>query len=93
MSTATVEDRLDRIEGLLRSLVDRERVRDWYTTEEFGRSVGLSEFTVREYCRHGRIRAEKRGSGRGKHLAWVIGHDEMTRYRRDGLLPIHRVTG
>ena len=38
-------------------------------------------------ARHGRIRAEKRQSGRGKHCDWVIAHDELLRYRREGLLP------
>ena len=58
-----------------------------YTTEEFAALVGKAEFTTREWCRHGRIRAEKRQSGRGKHCAWVIAHDELLRYRREGLLP------
>ena len=52
-----------------------------------------AEFTTREWCRHGRIRAEKRHSGRGKHCDWVIAHDEMLRYRREGLLPNRRGQG
>ena len=39
--------RLDRIEGMLAVLVERQTVRDWYGTEEFARLVGKAEFTVR----------------------------------------------
>ena len=44
-----------------------------------------------EYCRLGRNRAEKKkASGRGKHASWVISHDELLRFQRDGLLPDRR---
>ncbi|MFO0847302.1 MAG: helix-turn-helix domain-containing protein [Gemmataceae bacterium] len=83
----SIEARLERMESLLAALVEREMVKDWYTTAEFARLVGKAEFTVREWCRHGRVRAEKRLSGRGAHPAWVVSHDELLRYRREGLLP------
>jgi hypothetical protein len=81
-----VIQRLDRIELVLTALVEREAVKDWYSIDEFARLVGKADFTVREWCRLGRIRAEKKSSGRGKHAAWVVSHDELLRYRRDGLL-------
>ena len=84
----TVEERLEKIESLLTALVEREQVREWYTTEEFARAVGKAEFTIREYCRLGRLKAEKRQSGRGAHPQWVISHAELERYRRHGLLPL-----
>jgi hypothetical protein len=77
-------ERLDRIEKLLR---DQKTVKEWYTTEEFAELVGKAEFTCREWARLGRIHAQKRRSGRGKHFAWVISHEELLRYQRDGLLP------
>jgi hypothetical protein len=79
--------RLDRIESLLSALVERETIKDHYATDEFARLVGKAEFTVREWCRLGRVRAEKRLSGRGAFSSWVIGHQELLRYRREGLLP------
>jgi len=82
-----LKERLDKIESLLTILVERQTVKDWYSTEEFARLVGKAEFTVREWCRHGRIKAEKRNSGRGAFPAWVISHQELLRYQREGLLP------
>ena len=81
-------ERLDRMEAALRLLVERQRVKDWYTTDEAAKIVGKAEFTVREWCRLGRIHAEKRRSGRGAFPAWVISHQELTRYQREGLLPV-----
>jgi hypothetical protein len=83
----TVLQRLERIEAALAALLDRETQKAWYTTEEFARLVHKAEFTVREWCRLGRVKAEKRGSGRGKFHAWVVSHEELLRYRRAGLLP------
>ena len=83
----TLDDRLERIERLLSSLLDREAVRSWYSVDEFARVVGRSVFTCREWCRLGRVAAQKRPSGRGSHASWVIPHSELQRYQRDGLLP------
>jgi hypothetical protein len=85
-----LRERLDRIESMLAVLVERQTVREWYTTEQVARLVGKAEFTVREWCRHGRLRAEKRVSGRGAYPAWVISHAELLRYQREGLLPAQR---
>jgi hypothetical protein len=86
----TLEQRLEKIEAMLVALVERQQVRDWYTTQEFAQAIGKAEFTVREYCRLGRLHAEKRQSGRGAYPQWVISNDELSRYRRDGLRPIRR---
>lgn len=84
----TLEERLENIEAMLATLVERQLVREWYSTREFARLVGKAEFTIREYCRLGRLRAEKRQSGRGASLGWVISNAELERYRRHGLLPV-----
>jgi hypothetical protein len=86
----TIEQWLEKIEGLLMVLIERQTVRDWYTTDQFAKLVGKAEFTVREWCRLGRVHAEKRKSGRGAFPAWVISHEELLRYQREGLLPARK---
>ena len=71
---------------MLTALVERQQARDWYTVAEFARAVGKTDFTIREYCRLRRLNASKRHSGRGAHAAWVISHEELQRYQREGLL-------
>jgi hypothetical protein len=78
--------RLERLEAMLTTLVERQQVREWYSVEEFARIVGRAEFTCREWCRHGRIKAEKKDSGRGAYASWVISHAELLRFQREGLL-------
>jgi len=85
-----LDERLSRIEQMLAVLVERQTVREWYTTEEAARLLGKAEFTIREWCRLGRIRAEKRKSGRGAFASWVVSHDELLRYQREGLLSDRR---
>lgn len=82
-----IEDRLDRIEAMIAVLVERQAAKEFYTPEEFARLVGREAFTCREYCRLGRIRAQKKASGRGKHPGWVIPLAELIRFQREGLLP------
>jgi Helix-turn-helix domain len=86
--------RLDRLElcvGEVRDLLVAQRdVKDWYTTAEIAKILGKAEFTVREYCRLGRVRAEKRPCGRGKSQEWIISHDELTRLLNEGLLPLRK---
>jgi hypothetical protein len=82
--------RLERMEAMLDVLVERQLARKWYSTEEFAQAVGKAEFTIREYCRQGRLRAEKRQSGRGAHRQWALSHAELERYRRYGLFPIRK---
>jgi transposase len=87
---ALLLERLDRIEEKLTALMERQAVKDWYSTDEVAKALGKAEFTVREWCRLGRVRGEKKGSGRGKYQSWVVSHDELLRIRREGLLPAQR---
>jgi hypothetical protein len=86
--------RLDQLDAKLDELADlliRQRtVKDFFPIAEMAEITGRAEFTVREYCRLGRVRGEKLACGRGKHQAWVISHEELTRYRNEGLLPPRR---
>jgi hypothetical protein len=84
-------DRLDQKVGQLLDLLVRQRtIKDFYTTAEVAEIVGKAEFTVREYCRLGRIRGQKRACGRGKHPAWIISHAELVRFQNEGLLPLRK---
>lgn len=89
----TIDERLENIEAMLLVLLDRHVVKDWYSIDEFARVVGRAEFTCREWCRRGRVRGEKRLSGRGAFTAWVISHEELQRYQREGLLSCQRPAG
>jgi hypothetical protein len=86
----TLLARLDRIETALAAILTQKAVREWYTTDEAAAVLGKAEFTVREWCRNGRVNAKKKGSGRGKHQGWAIAHEELQRIQREGLLPIRR---
>jgi DNA-directed RNA polymerase specialized sigma24 family protein len=88
-----LDDRLRSIDEKLTQIINAQAVRDFYTTAQAAAIIGMSEFTVREHCRHGRLRAQKRKSGRGAHPAWVISHEEIQRYQRDGLLPLPTANG
>jgi hypothetical protein len=89
----SLEERLDKIEKLLLVLVERQQVREYYSVEEFARIVGRAEFTCREWCRRGRINAEKKDSGRGAYSSWTISHAELLRFQREGLLPVGGTKG
>ena len=80
-------DRLQRIESAVTELADQRMVKEWYTTDEIAALLGRRLFTGREWCRLGRIHAEKRETGRGNTLEWSVSHDELERIRNDGLLP------
>ena len=86
-TTDELLDRLSRIETLLASLVEQRIVKEWYSTAEVATLLGKAEFTVREWCRLGRVQADKKKCGRGKASEWIISHTELTRVRNQGLLP------
>jgi len=84
----TTEERLENIERLLAQLVTKTMVKSWYSVDEFALLVGRSSFTCREWCRLGRIHAEKTMTQTGSATAWSVSHEEYLRYQREGLLPL-----
>ena len=82
-----IDERLDRIEALLTAIVSREQTKDWYATVEVAKLLDRAEYTVREWCRQGRITARKKPCGRGKGGEWLVSHEEVMRLRSEGLLP------
>jgi hypothetical protein len=77
-------DRLDRMEAALQLLVGRQQVKEWYTTAEVAEILKRAEYTIREYCRLGRVQAAKKPCGRGKGGEWLISHAELERLRNVG---------
>ncbi len=79
--------RLTRLEERLQELLDEKKQKDFYSTQEVAQQLEKAEFTVREWCRLGRIRATKRATGRGRSQEWMVSHEELNRIRNEGLLP------
>jgi transposase len=82
--------RLDRIESALTELLLQRTAKEWYSTAEVAEILERSDYTVREWCRQGRIRAKKKLCGRGKGGEWLVSHNEVTRLKNEGLLPLER---
>ncbi len=80
-------ERLDKIEAALAVLVEQRQVQDWYDTATAAGILRKSAYSVREWCRLGRVRAEKRPCGRGLSKEWMISHEELMRIKPEGLLP------
>ena len=79
-------ERLERIETLLQSLLKERTIKEWYTTAEVAKLLSKAEFTAREWCRLGRVRAQKKKCGRGVASEWIISHEELVRVQNQGLL-------
>jgi transposase len=62
-----------------------------YSVEEAAAMLGKGAYTVREWCRHGRINATKRAERRGGAELWSVSASEIARYRNEGLLPFATV--
>jgi len=62
--------------------------RESYSVQEAAELLQKNEYTIREWCRLGRINASKREERRGGSAIWSISADEVTRYRNEGLLPV-----
>ena len=78
---------MDEIRNLL---ANRPRAKEWYSTQETAEILKKRPYTVRNWCRLGRVRAEKIEAGRGVDGEWRISHEELTRIQNEGLLPIFR---
>jgi hypothetical protein len=61
--------------------------RNGYTVEEVAALLGKTPYTVREWCRWGRVHATKRAERRGGAELWSIAADEVARVKDEGLLP------
>lgn len=82
----TLAIRLERIEESLRLLLKERVGQQFYSTSDAAKILGKAEFTVREWCRNRRVRAQKRRCGRGRSTEWMISRDELDRIQSEGLL-------
>ena len=82
-----VIERLEKIEYALERILDQRTVKEYYSTADVAQILGKAEFTVREWCRLGRVHAEKKKSGRGVAGEWIVSHAELIRIKNEGLLP------
>jgi len=57
-------------------------VKELYTVAEVAEILGKAQYTIREYCRKGQIKAQKTRNGRG----WLICYEELQRIRNYGAL-------
>ena len=86
MEEQLLMSKLQWIEDALRMLLQNRIVQKFYSTADAAKMFGKAEFTVREWCRNHRIRAEKREGGRGQSKEWMISHEEIERIQSEGLL-------
>lgn len=80
------------IRSLLLKLLERleqpRETREAYSVEEVAKLLGKTSWTVRQWCRLGRINATKKHERRGGAKLWSIAADEVQRIKDRGLLPI-----
>lgn len=61
--------------------------KEHFTVKEAAAELGKTAYTVREWCRFGRIKAEVLQGPVKRDDKFLIHRDEISRYRRDGLRP------
>lgn len=88
-------EQLNRIESMLVQMLSSSMPIDqqYYATSDVAKLLGKAEWTVREWCRLGRVHCQKRESGRGSSKEWMISHEELCRIKSEGLLPWNIKTG
>lgn len=58
-----------------------------FSVIEAAKLLRRKPFTVREWCRQGRIRCHRAESGRGPYTEWRIPMESIRAYQANGLLP------
>lgn len=82
-----LSEQIARLTAMLEDMRDRKPTKEFYGVAEVAEIVGRSPYQIREWCKSGRIKAQKRACGHGPHKEWAIPHDELTSYQSLGLRP------
>lgn len=85
MPERKLEEKLEKITALL---IQQKTTKEWYSTADVAERLVKAEFTVREWCRLGHCKAEKKKPYRGGMKQWMIPHDELLRLESDGPAPL-----
>lgn len=91
---SNIEDRLRLVQDMLARLqtsvtaFPEATLPDALTVNQAARLLERRPYTVREWCRLGRINAHRALSGRGPYSDWRISREEISRIRAEGLLPL-----
>ena len=78
--------KLGRIESILSRLSEVRVDQEWVTVAEFAKCIRRAKYTVREWCRTGRLNATKTAGGRGGRPEYRLSRAELLRYEAEGLL-------
>jgi hypothetical protein len=84
--TASLTALNTKLDQIIHKLSGPREERSCYTVEETAEKIGRMPYTVRDWCRLGRINATKRAERRGGAELWSVSAAELTRYRNEGLL-------
>ena len=79
---------IDRLSKITATSAQALPSRESYSPTEAAMLLGKRPFTVREWCRLGRIKAKKRPCGSGASFAWEVSQAEIERIKNHGLLPL-----
>lgn len=88
----TLEEKVEQLTELVRKcyscleVLMLKQTRTHYTVKEFAKVTGWSEYQIREWCKEGKIQAEKTKERRGAHTCWRIPHEERIRLTRESAL-------
>jgi len=83
-AVASLEAQLAEIQGLLKKQAKQAQAagRKSYTVDEVAELTGFKQWTIRDGCNRGRIKAEKSPDRR-----WRISHEELLKIQNEGLPP------
>lgn len=59
------------------------------SVEQAADYLGRRPYTVRQWCRNGRIKACRAQSGKGPYKEWRISKESIEYYQANGLLPLY----